>query len=161
MRSTAARPAPVPGGWRGADLAAEPRQWQLTSKELHNIVLAERPDLLRVLYDHFPNDQRGEEQPGEPGWCPLPVFSQVDGDFAARYLRPSTPQVDRTLAEATERLHQRLGVRLDGVATLRRRLHQGDGLAFTVAFALLAAAEWLAWRDEPLVGAGVGPDGDT
>lgn len=59
----------------------------VSSKELHNIVLAERPDLLPVLYDCFPNDQRGEEQPGRPGWCPLPVFSQVADDFAARYVR--------------------------------------------------------------------------
>lgn len=59
----------------------------VSSKELHNIVLAERPDLLPVLYDCLPNDQRGEEQPGQPAWCPLPVFSQVDGDFAARYVR--------------------------------------------------------------------------
>lgn len=55
----------------------------VSSKALHNIVLAERPDLLSVLYGRFPNDQRGEEQPGRPGWCELPVLSQVAGDFAA------------------------------------------------------------------------------
>lgn len=72
---------------------------------------------------------------------------------------PLLPQVDRVLAEATEMLHQRLGVRPAGMATLRQRLHHGDGPAFTVAFALLATAEWLSWLDEPLVGAGVGPSG--
>jgi len=59
----------------------------VSSRALHNIVLAERPELLPVLYGAFPNDQRGEQPPGCPGWCPLPVFSRVDGDFAARYVR--------------------------------------------------------------------------
>ncbi len=59
----------------------------VSSRALHNIVLAERPELLPVLYGTFPNDQRGEQPHGCPGWCPLPVFSQVDGDFAARYVR--------------------------------------------------------------------------
>ncbi|WP_158070358.1 TauD/TfdA family dioxygenase [Nocardiopsis sp. CNR-923] len=59
----------------------------VSSKALHNIVLEEAPELLPVLYGTFPNDQRGEEQPGLPGWCPLPVFSHTEGDFAARYVR--------------------------------------------------------------------------
>jgi hypothetical protein len=59
----------------------------VSSRALHNIVLAERPHLLPVLYGSFPNDQRGEQPAGCPGWCSLPVFSRVDGDFAARYVR--------------------------------------------------------------------------
>lgn len=68
--------------------AAEGGQSQIvSSKALHNFVLEEAPELLPVLYEAFPNDQRGEEQPGRPGWCPLPVFSRTEGDFAARYVR--------------------------------------------------------------------------
>lgn len=59
----------------------------VSSRALHNIVLAEAPEILPVLYGEFPNDQRGEERPGRPGWCPLPVFSRTEGDFAARYVR--------------------------------------------------------------------------
>ncbi|WP_275040645.1 TauD/TfdA family dioxygenase [Nocardiopsis xinjiangensis] len=59
----------------------------VSSKALHNIVLDEAPEILPVLYGEFPNDQRGEERPGRPGWCPLPVFSCTEGDFAARYVR--------------------------------------------------------------------------
>lgn len=76
----------------------------------------------------------------------------------SRWLQgPMLPRVDRALAEATGPLHQRLAVRPAGMLALRERLARGNNaLAFTVAFALLATAEWLAWLDEPLVGAGVG-----
>lgn len=59
----------------------------VSSKALHDIVLAERPDLLSVLYGPFPNDQRDEQREGDAAWIPLPVFSRTDGDFAARYVR--------------------------------------------------------------------------
>ncbi|WAL96412.1 TauD/TfdA family dioxygenase [Streptomyces sp. Je 1-369] len=68
--------------------AAEGGHSQLvSSKALHNLALRERPDLLAVLYEPFPHDQRGEAPPGRPGWCELPVFSRFAGDFAARYVR--------------------------------------------------------------------------
>ncbi|WP_200263475.1 hypothetical protein [Streptomyces sp. HSG2] len=47
-------------------------------------------------------------------------------------------------------------IRGQGPLGLRERLTRGDAVASTVAFALLATVEWLAWLDEPLVGAGVG-----
>lgn len=59
----------------------------VSSKALHDIVLAERPDLMPVLYAGFPNDQRGEQATGTPTWCAIPVFSRVGDDFAARYVR--------------------------------------------------------------------------
>ncbi|MGW2842927.1 TauD/TfdA family dioxygenase [Streptomyces sp. NPDC001493] len=68
--------------------AAEGGHSQLvSSKALHNLILREHPDLLAVLYQTFPHDQRGEAPPGRPDWCDLPVFSRFAGDFAARYVR--------------------------------------------------------------------------
>ncbi|MEV8021328.1 asparagine synthetase B [Streptomyces sp. NPDC086554] len=58
------------------------------------------------------------------------------------------PRVDRTLADATESLHQRLGVRPSGMLQLRERLAAGDAAACTLAFALLSTVEWLNWLDD-------------
>ncbi|MEU6990537.1 asparagine synthase-related protein [Streptomyces sp. NPDC046465] len=58
------------------------------------------------------------------------------------------PRVDRTLADATESLHQRLGVRPSGMLLLRERLAAGDAVASTLAFALLSTVEWLHWLDD-------------
>ncbi|MGW2842929.1 asparagine synthetase B family protein [Streptomyces sp. NPDC001493] len=58
------------------------------------------------------------------------------------------PRVDRTLADATESLHQRLGVRPAGMLLLRERLAAGDAVASTLAFALLSTVEWFCWLDD-------------
>lgn len=58
-----------------------------SSKVIHDLLLEEHPELLAELYQPFPNDRRGEEQPGEPPWSGIPVFSRTGGHFAARYVR--------------------------------------------------------------------------
>jgi len=72
---------------------------------------------------------------------------------------PLLPRVDAVLAEATESLHQRLGMLPAGMTTLRKRMAHGDPAAFTLGFSLLSTVEWLAWLDEPPAGNGV-PGGD-
>lgn len=62
------------------------------------------------------------------------------------------PRMDSALARATEPLHHGLGVLPEGVRTLRDRLAQGDPVAFTTAFCLLSAAEWISWLGETRVG---------
>lgn len=51
---------------------------------VHNVMLAERPDLLEVLYQPFNLDWRGEEPEGESPWYTSPMFSQVGGKVTSR-----------------------------------------------------------------------------
>jgi hypothetical protein len=53
---------------------------------LHNIVRAERPDVLRRLYRPFWVDRRAELPPGEEAVLPVSVFA-FDGRLTLRYLR--------------------------------------------------------------------------
>jgi len=53
---------------------------------LHNILLEEKPDVLRRLYQPFWVDRRAELPPGENPVLPVPVFT-FDGRLTVRYLR--------------------------------------------------------------------------
>lgn len=53
---------------------------------LHNILRAERPEVLRRLYQPFWVDRRAELPPGEDPVLPVPVFT-FDGSLTVRYLR--------------------------------------------------------------------------
>ena len=53
---------------------------------LHNILLKERPDVLRRLYQPFWVDRRAELPPGEDPVLPVPVFA-FDERLTVRYLR--------------------------------------------------------------------------
>jgi hypothetical protein len=51
---------------------------------IHNVLGAERPDLLEALYETFHIDWRGEEPEGEAPFFSLPMFSACDGRVTAR-----------------------------------------------------------------------------
>lgn len=97
----------------------------VSSKAVHDVLLQERPELLEELYLPYPNDRRGEEQPGESPWSGIPVFSRTGDSFATRYLRrfiegsqrhESAPRLTgRQLAamEALDEILDRPGVSLD------------------------------------------------
>ncbi len=51
---------------------------------VHNVLRAERPDLLNALYGTFHIDWRGEEPEGEQPWFALPMFSERDGRVTVR-----------------------------------------------------------------------------
>ncbi|HTD90269.1 MAG TPA: TauD/TfdA family dioxygenase, partial [Burkholderiales bacterium] len=51
---------------------------------VHNVLRAERPDLLQALYGPFHIDWRGEEPAGEKEFFTLPMFSARDGKISAR-----------------------------------------------------------------------------
>ncbi|WP_280718354.1 TauD/TfdA family dioxygenase [Kitasatospora sp. MAP5-34] len=103
-----------------------------SSKAVHDLLAAERPDLLAELYQPLPNDRRGEEQPGEQPWSGIPVFSRTEGGFAARYVRrfivgsqrhASAPRLtgSQTAAmDALDEILQRPGFALD------MELREGD-----------------------------------
>jgi hypothetical protein len=51
---------------------------------VHNVLRAERPDLLEALYGMFYVDWRGEEPAGEKPCFALPMFSERDGRITTR-----------------------------------------------------------------------------
>ena len=61
----------------------------VSSAAIYNKMLAERPDLLDVLYKGYPHDRRGAQPDGAPRLAPwnLPVFSFVNGRFICVYDR--------------------------------------------------------------------------
>lgn len=52
---------------------------------VHNVVRAERPELLEVLYEPFYLDWRGEEPDGEDPWYRSPMFSYHEGRITSRF----------------------------------------------------------------------------
>jgi hypothetical protein len=141
----------------------------VSSKAVHDLLLAERPDLLAELYEPIPHDRRGEEQPAEAPWSGIPVFSRVGDSFATRYIRrfftgsqrhESAPRLTGCQIEAMDALDEileRPGVSLD------MELGRGD-LQLINNFHILHArtafvdgAErnrllfrlWLAWQGSP------------
>ena len=47
-----------------------------------------RPDLLKVLYEPFTWSWKGQEAPGEAPCYTQPIYSEQDGAFSSRYIRP-------------------------------------------------------------------------
>lgn len=56
---------------------------------MHNVMLAECPEVLERLYRGYVFHRRGEEQPGDLPYTPyrVPTFSQVGGSVSVRYIR--------------------------------------------------------------------------
>jgi hypothetical protein len=59
----------------------------VSARAVHDVLLTENPPLAAELYQPLPHDRRGEQAAGQPPWSQIPVFSQVGGSFAARYVR--------------------------------------------------------------------------
>jgi Taurine catabolism dioxygenase TauD, TfdA family len=63
---------------------------RLTSAvSMHNVMLAECPDVLERLYRGYVFHRRGEEQPGDLPYTPyrVPIYSNVGGKVSVRYVR--------------------------------------------------------------------------
>ena len=58
-----------------------------SAARVRSVLRQERPDLLAVLEQPLPTDRRGEERPGEPAWCALPIFNDVGNRIVCRYVR--------------------------------------------------------------------------
>lgn len=66
--------------------------------KIHNIMLAEHPDLLSVLYQPFPFSLppfRDKEGNREAAWCDIPVFSRAGEGFASYYTRQYVTETQR------------------------------------------------------------------
>ncbi len=56
--------------------------------QLHNVLLAERPDLLEVCFGEFPVSRLGENNRDEPTYLMQPIFAEKDGRVGIFYGRP-------------------------------------------------------------------------
>jgi hypothetical protein len=59
----------------------------VSSIALAEAMWAEAPAFAERLHHQLPQDRRGEEAPGEPPYSCMPIFSERNGVFVARYLR--------------------------------------------------------------------------
>jgi Taurine catabolism dioxygenase TauD, TfdA family len=77
---------------------------------IHNEILRTDPDLVRRLYEPFAYNRQNEEARDEAPWYWAPIFSMVDGQFAARYIRNHirSAQVREDVPRLTERDHRAL-----------------------------------------------------
>jgi hypothetical protein len=60
----------------------------VSSVQIHNTLVAERPDLAAALYEDFPYDFRGEQAEGGAAFYSLPVFTEWDGRLFVRAIPP-------------------------------------------------------------------------
>jgi hypothetical protein len=58
-----------------------------SSVTAHNVMLAERPDLLALLYEPVVFSRQGEQAPEEPPWYRAAIMGVRDGRFACRHVR--------------------------------------------------------------------------
>lgn len=58
-----------------------------SSVTAHNTMLAERPDLLALLYEPVVFSRQGEQAPEEPPWYEAAILGVRDGRFACRHIR--------------------------------------------------------------------------
>lgn len=87
----------------------------VSAHAVHNEVMARRPDLLKVLYEDFCVDRRGEAPPGKKPYYPGPMFSVLEGRLFCRYNRgyiesaqrfPEVPRLTPQQMDALELMDQ-------------------------------------------------------
>ena len=59
-----------------------------SSLAIRDEIAKTRPDLLKVLYEPFTWSWKGQEAPGEKPYYTQPIYSEMDGRFSSRYIRP-------------------------------------------------------------------------
>lgn len=75
----------------------------VSAPAVHNVMLAERPDLLDVLYQPFHVDWRGDHPEGEQPWYDVPMLTARDGRIAARV-------TNRSFMESVSRYDEQLAL---------------------------------------------------
>lgn len=75
----------------------------VSAATVHNVMLAERPDLLETLYQPYHVDWRGDHPDGAQPWYDVPMFSSCDGLVASRI-------TNRSFLESVTRYGENLGM---------------------------------------------------
>jgi len=85
----------------------------VSTQAVHNAMLAQRPDLVALLYQPIYRSRLGEEQGGDSAIYPLPVFALENDQFTSHYSRtyveaaqllPDTPAMSEAQWEALDLL---------------------------------------------------------
>ncbi len=103
-----------------------------SSAAVHNEIQRTRPDLLKLLYQPFHIDHRGEQFDGEAPYYSAPVFALHQGHFFARfgvkYVESAQrfPEVPRMIPEQMEALNLFHDLAMDDRIRLDIEFRQGD-----------------------------------
>lgn len=111
----------------------------VSSRAIHNVLLARYPEVLAALYGPIPvhvPEMRGSDGDTPSGWCEVAMFSQVNGHFAAYCSRrlaeaaqelPDAPPLPRQAAVALDAIDE---VTEEPGMALEHVLQPGDLLLF-------------------------------
>jgi hypothetical protein len=103
-----------------------------SSMTIYNVMAARRPDLLRLLFQPFATDRRGEVPEGKHPWFDIPVFNDHAGYlsviYSPHYTRSSQrfPQARRLTAQDLEALAMFDSLAEDPELRLDMELQPGD-----------------------------------
>jgi hypothetical protein len=127
----------------------------VSAATLHNVMLAERPDLLEVLYEPFYVDWRGDGPQGGDGWYVMPMFSSRDGRVANRFTNRAYLEGTARFGDAyalTDRQREAFVYALETAARPELRLsmtfEEGD-MQFVNNHVTLHAREAFVDHDDP------------
>jgi hypothetical protein len=103
-----------------------------SSAAVYNRILAERPDLIEVLYEPMYWDRNGEERPGEDPFFAMPVLNDIGGSprmfFIGWYIRDAQrhPAVPRLTGAQTEAIEMIERIANDDSVHLKMDFQPGD-----------------------------------
>lgn len=127
----------------------------VSAAAVHNVLRAERPDLLEVLYQPFHIDWRGDHPDGAQPWYDCPMFSAHKGRMAARItsreFMESAARYGDELA-LTDRQREALDLlqEISNRGELRLQMHFQEGdMQFINNHAILHAREAYEDYDDP------------
>ncbi|MBL8770878.1 MAG: TauD/TfdA family dioxygenase [Phenylobacterium sp.] len=125
----------------------------VSSPAIFNRILAERPDLVPVLFEPFPFDTQGQHKPGEKAWFEIPLC-RWDGRrlrtfFVPWYIRESQqhaacPRLSRAQVEAIEFIERAAN---DPDAYLDMNFRPGDMQFLKNAAVLHKRTEYEDWPE--------------
>lgn len=90
-----------------------------SSVTAHNVLVDERPDVLRVLYESFHYSRQAEEAPDEPPTYTIPVFDVLDGALFGKWNRNRLLSAQRI--DGVPSLSDRQREAMDAIDTVLRR----------------------------------------
>jgi hypothetical protein len=104
----------------------------VSSMSIYNVMAMQRPDLVRLLFQPFATDRRGETPEGKKPFFDIPVFNDYEGQlsviYAHRYIESAQrfPEARRLTPEDREALDYLDGLANDAELRLDMEFRPGD-----------------------------------
>ncbi len=127
----------------------------VSAPAVHNVMRAERPDLLEVMYKPFHVDWRGDHPEGEQPWYDVPMLSAHNGRMAARitnrsFMESVSRYGDELALSATQREALDVFQEISNREELRLQMHFQEGdMQFINNHSILHAREAYEDYDDP------------